>query len=84
MAVSCIMSSIFIVATVIILCLFVCVDAYVQVNNFPVISERRNCFLSITSTFRGVNVFAHGHNMAEVVSSSSKLVHVVGIKMILR
>ena len=33
----------------------------VPVNNFSVMSGRRNHFLSITSTFRGVKCLAQGH-----------------------
>ena len=38
----------------------------IPVNNFSVMLGRSHRFLGITSTFRGVNVFAQGHNIAEV------------------
>ena len=38
----------------------------IPVNNFSVMLGQSHHFLGITSTFRGVNVSAQGHNMAEV------------------
>ena len=38
----------------------------IPVNNFSDMSGRSHRFLGITSTFQGVNVFAQGHNTAEV------------------